>query len=102
MFASRHGERLMTEIGIDAANMQVNLDSVKAGFGVDLSTDRLTYRELQERRELIQKRMRSHVERRDVRRTSSFIACEFLLLGARSIMSDVCLLTFPKLFDSSW
>ena len=63
MFASRHGERLMTEIGIDAANMQVNLDSVKAGFGVDLSTDRLTYRELQERRELIQKRMRSHVER---------------------------------------
>lgn len=63
MFAQRHGERLMTEIGIDAARMQVNLDSVKAGFGVDLSTDRLTYRELQERRELIQKRMRAHVER---------------------------------------
>lgn len=63
MFAQRHGERLMTEIGIDAARMQVNLDSVKAGFGVDLSTDRLTYRELQERRDLIQKRMRTHVER---------------------------------------
>jgi ubiquinone biosynthesis protein len=63
MFAQRHGERLMTEIGIDATRMQVNLDSVKAGFGVDLSTDRLTYRELQERRELIQKRMRAHVER---------------------------------------
>ena len=63
MFAQRHGERLMTEIGIDAARMQVNLDSVKAGFGVDLSTDRLTYRELQERRDLIQKRMRAHVER---------------------------------------
>ena len=63
MFAQRHGERLMTEIGIDATRMQVNLDSVKAGFGVDLSTDHLTYRELQERRELIQKRMRAHVER---------------------------------------
>jgi ubiquinone biosynthesis protein len=42
--------------------MQVDLDSVKAGLGVDLSTERLTYRELQERRALIQKRMRAHVE----------------------------------------
>jgi ubiquinone biosynthesis protein len=36
---------------------------VKAGFGVDTSTDSLTYRELQARRELIQKRMRDHVGR---------------------------------------
>jgi ubiquinone biosynthesis protein len=62
MFAQRHGERIMTEIGIDAARMQVDLDSVKAGLGVDLSTERLTYRELQARRDLIQKRMRAHVE----------------------------------------
>ena len=62
VFAQRHGEKLMRDIGIDAAAMQVDLDSVKAGLGVDLATERLTYRELQERRELIQKRMRSHVE----------------------------------------
>ena len=39
------------------------MDGVKAGFGVDASTDRLTYRELQARRELIQKRMRDTVVR---------------------------------------
>ena len=64
LFAQRHGERIMTEIGIDATRMEVDLDSVKAGLGVDLSTERLTYRELQERRALIQKRMRAHVDER--------------------------------------
>jgi len=62
VFAQRHGERLFRELGVDAANMQVDLDSVRAGLGVDLSTERLTYRELQARRDLIQKRMRTHVE----------------------------------------
>jgi hypothetical protein len=36
---------------------------VKAGFGVDTTTDSLTYRELQARRELISKRMRDHAGR---------------------------------------
>ena len=101
MFASRHGERLMTEIGIDAANMQVNLDSVKAGFGVDLSTDRLTYREL-ERRELIQKRMRSHVER--TRRSANvWFQCVRILIARCSVdYVRRCIITFPKLFGSSW
>jgi ubiquinone biosynthesis protein len=39
------------------------MDGVKAGFGVDTATDSLTYRELQARRDLIQKRMRDHVGR---------------------------------------
>ena len=34
------------------------MDGVKAGFGLDASTEQLTYRELQARRALIQKRMR--------------------------------------------
>ena len=63
LFAQRHGERLMTEIGIDAARLQVDLDSVKVGLGVDLATERLTYRELQQRREIIQRRMKAHVDR---------------------------------------
>ncbi|HTH06975.1 MAG TPA: AarF/UbiB family protein [Ilumatobacteraceae bacterium] len=63
MFAERHGERLGRELGIDTAAMQLNMDGVKAGFGVDSNTESLTYRELQARRELIQKRMRDHVAR---------------------------------------
>ncbi len=58
MFAQRHGERISKELGIDATNVEFDFDGVKAGFGLDADTDSLTYRELQERRQLIQKRMR--------------------------------------------
>ncbi len=61
MFAERHGERLANELGIDHTAVAINMDGVKAGLGVDNDTDALTYRELQARRELIQKRMRDHV-----------------------------------------
>jgi len=63
LFAERHGERLGRELGIDHTAVEINLDSVKAGFGVDASTNSMTYRDLQKRRELIQKRMREHVGR---------------------------------------
>ena len=63
LFAQRHGERLGRELGIDHTAVEINLDSVKAGFGVDASTDSMTYRDLQKRRELIQRRMREHVGR---------------------------------------
>ena len=63
MFAERHGERLGRELGIDPTTVEINMDGVKAGFGVDTNTEALTYRELQARRELIQKRMRDHVGR---------------------------------------
>jgi ubiquinone biosynthesis protein len=61
MFAERHGERLGRELGIDHTAVEIDLDGVKAGFGLDSTVNQLTYRELQERRELIQKRMREHV-----------------------------------------
>ena len=63
MFAERHGERLGRELGIDHEAVEINMDGVKASLGVDNSVDRLTYRELQARRDLIQKRMRDHVGR---------------------------------------
>jgi ubiquinone biosynthesis protein len=63
LFAQRHGEQLGRELGIDQTSLELNMDGVKAGFGVDASTEQLTYRELQSRRALIQKRMRDHVGR---------------------------------------
>ena len=63
LFAQRHGERLGRELGIDHTQVEINLDSVKAGLGVSNDTQRMTYRDLQKRRELIQKRMRDHVAR---------------------------------------
>ncbi len=63
LFAQRHGEQLGRELGIDHTTIEINLDSVKASLGVELETNSLTYRELQQRRELIQKRMRERVKR---------------------------------------
>jgi ubiquinone biosynthesis protein len=63
MFAERHGERIGRELGIDHMAVEIDMDGVKAGFGVDADTESLTYRELQARRDLIQKRMRDHVGR---------------------------------------
>jgi ubiquinone biosynthesis protein len=63
LFAERHGERLGRELGVDADAMAINLDGVKASFGLDSTTESLTYRDLQARRELIQKRMRDHAKR---------------------------------------
>ncbi len=59
IFATRHGERIAGELGVDPRHVEFDFDGVKAGFGLDASVDGLTYRELQERRQLIQKRMRS-------------------------------------------
>lgn len=63
LFAERHGERLGRELGIDHLAVEINMDSLKAGLGVETSVNTLTYRDLQARRNLIQKRMREHVGR---------------------------------------
>ena len=55
-FATAHGERLARDIGIDAGAVQVDLTGVKASFGVAPETEGLTYRELQQRRDVIRAR----------------------------------------------
>ncbi len=62
VFAQKHGERLGRELGVDPTAVEFDIEGVKAGFGLTPDVDRITYRELQQRRELIQKRMREHVE----------------------------------------
>jgi len=62
VFAQKHGERLGRELGVDPTAVEFDMDGVRAGFGLTNDVDRITYRELQQRRELIQKRMREHVE----------------------------------------
>ncbi|MFT7600927.1 MAG: ubiquinone biosynthesis protein [Acidimicrobiales bacterium] len=57
-FATTHGAAIAVQLGLPAESWDVDLDGVKAGFGVDpATTDRLTYAELQERRALIHKRL---------------------------------------------
>jgi ubiquinone biosynthesis protein len=65
LFAMKHGERLGRELGVDPSAVEFDMDGIKASVGLDPSASGLTYRELQARRALIQKRMADHVEGRD-------------------------------------
>jgi len=57
-FAVTHGPTIASQLGLAGETWDVDMDGIKAGFGVDPSKmDRLTYAELQERRALINKRL---------------------------------------------
>jgi ubiquinone biosynthesis protein len=55
-FVKTHGNQLAADIGIKTDDFKVDLTAMKGQFGVDPAADEFTYRELQERRELIAKR----------------------------------------------
>jgi ubiquinone biosynthesis protein len=57
-FSEHHGERIAREMGVRLADIPVDLDGYRAAMGYAEATDRITFRELQERRDLIRKRMR--------------------------------------------
>jgi len=56
-FATTHGERIAAQVGMDATAWELDMEGVKAGFGIADDIDRLTYRDLQARREVIRKRL---------------------------------------------
>ncbi|HTW97927.1 MAG TPA: AarF/UbiB family protein [Acidimicrobiales bacterium] len=55
-FASRHGGRISEEIGFDPREQEVDLNGVRASLGVSADTERISYRELQARREEVRKK----------------------------------------------
>ena len=61
-FHERHGERIAREIGMTSRQEipDLDLDAIRASFGVTEPVEALTYRELQERRELIRRRLEQH------------------------------------------
>ncbi len=56
-FATQHGEKIAQQLGLGNDAWELDMDGVKAGFGLGNDVDRLTYRDLQERRETIRKRL---------------------------------------------
>lgn len=59
--ATHHGESIAKQIGLEPGEFELDLSGVKNSFGVDGATS-LTHRELQERRQLMQKRMEAHAQ----------------------------------------
>jgi hypothetical protein len=51
MFATKHGEQIMAQLGLEQQqDWAPDLSGVKASFGLDEATEHLTHRELQARR----------------------------------------------------
>jgi len=69
-FATRHGDRISAEVGIDPRSVEVDLTGVKASFGLDASTPSITHRELQARRAILRDNL-STTRKRKGRRPSS-------------------------------
>jgi ubiquinone biosynthesis protein len=58
-FATRHGQTIASDIGVDPRTVDLDLSGVKASFGIDPDqVPTMTYRDLQARRELIRERFR--------------------------------------------
>jgi ubiquinone biosynthesis protein len=62
--SARHGERLAAQMGIDMSEAFFDPDAVKIAMGVDPAVERLTYRDVQQRRETIRRNLESHRPRR--------------------------------------
>jgi ubiquinone biosynthesis protein len=59
-FAETYGERIAAEVGMPLDTWEMDLTGMKGSFGVDpTTTEKLTYRELQARRELIRSRFQN-------------------------------------------
>jgi len=59
-FATTYGERIMADVGIDPRSVRTSPEQVAIGLGLPEGTVRFTARDMQERRELIARRMRHH------------------------------------------
>ena len=61
-FAERHGERIAADIGVDPRSVPVDLGGLRASMGLPPETEEFTYRDLQERRDIVRRKF----ERRDL------------------------------------
>ena len=59
-FTEHHGERIALEVGFEVTPDAIDLDGYRAAMGFTEEADAITFRDLQERRELIAKRLEAH------------------------------------------
>ncbi|HEX6310919.1 MAG TPA: AarF/UbiB family protein, partial [Acidimicrobiia bacterium] len=63
-FTQHHGDRIVRDIGFDPARTEIDVDAIKAGFGLPADIEELTFRDLQSRRQTILRRMQERPRRR--------------------------------------
>jgi len=66
-FTERHGEQIAREVGAELLESPIDLEGYRAALGFAEETDPITFRDLQERRELIRRRLEARNEQRSRR-----------------------------------
>jgi ubiquinone biosynthesis protein len=61
-FTERHGERIARDVGVDLVESPIDLEGYRAALGFADETDPITFVDLQERRELIRRRLEQRNE----------------------------------------
>ncbi len=56
-FAEHHAQRIAADVGVDVASTPVNLDGLRASIGLSADTEAITYREIQQRRQVIREKL---------------------------------------------
>src|SRR5665213_955338 len=59
-FTEHHGERIAREVGFEVTSDTIDLDGYRAAMGFTEEADAITFRDLEDRRELIAKRLEAH------------------------------------------
>jgi ubiquinone biosynthesis protein len=76
-FTERHGEQIAREVGFELLETPIDLDGYRAAMGFPDETDPITFQDLQERRDLIRRRLQDRTEQRSRR---SFVRAVYRLV----------------------
>jgi ubiquinone biosynthesis protein len=66
-FAQTHGDQIMREVGVDATFAEPDPDAIRAAFMVEPGVESLTFRDLQERREDVRRKLQAQRQKRRLR-----------------------------------
>jgi ubiquinone biosynthesis protein len=66
-FTQHHGEQIAREVGVELLETPIDLDGYRAAMGFPDESDPITFQDLQERRELIRRRLQERAEPRSRR-----------------------------------
>ncbi len=76
-FTERHGDQIARDIGVELLERPVDLDGYRAAMGFTQEDESITFRDLQERRELIRRRLE---QREDSRSRRSLVKAVYRLI----------------------
>jgi ubiquinone biosynthesis protein len=76
-FTEHHGDQIAREVGLELLDTPIDLDGYRAAMGFPDESDPITFHDLQERRELIRRRLQ---DRNEQRSRASFLRAIFRLI----------------------